>query len=157
MKEAVETAAQGVIDGVAADAAAFPWVAAIICVLVVGPVIWGIVEAVKATGVSKLKRKPPKDAGEQTVVGKITKVWPWYPVLIWAISVIGGAALGFGVGAIDGFGDGDLGLWGIAFGASAGVTNSIAMKLLRSLGDKASDLLLGWAKRRLNGGKEEEG
>lgn len=141
---------------IAEDVAAFPWLAAVICVLVVGPVIWGIVEAVKATGISRLKRKPPKSAGEQTVVGKITKLWPWYPVLIWTISTVGGAALGFGVGAIDGFGDGDLGLWGLAFGALAGVTNSIAMKVLRGIGDKASDMLLGWAKRRLNGTKTDE-
>jgi len=148
----IEEAQQAISE----DVAAFPWLAAVICVLVVGPVIWGIVEAVKATGVSKLKRKPPKGSGEQTVVGKITKVWPWYPVLIWAISVVGGAGLGFGVGAIDGFGVGELGFWGVAFGALAGVTNSIAMKLLRGIGDKASDLLLGWAKRRLGGSKGED-
>ncbi len=115
-------------QAIAGDVAAFPWLAAVICVLVVSPVIHGIVEALKTTGISKLKRKPSKGASEQTIVGKITKLWPWYPIVVVLISVFGGALLGLGVGAIDHFMGGDLGLWGIPFGAVAGVANSVIVR-----------------------------
>jgi len=149
MKEAAEDAAQTVLDGVAADAAAFPWLAALICVLIVAPAIWSFVEAIKAIGLSKLKRKPPKDAGERTVIGRITKIWPWYPIAVWSISLIGGGAAGFGIGAIDGFEDGELGFWGIAFGAGAGVANSVIV-------DKLWSWLWGMVKRRLSRSKDSE-
>jgi hypothetical protein len=133
-------------QAIEADVEAFPWVAALICVLAVSPIVWGFVEALKTTGISKLKRKPKKDASERTIIGKIVKIWPWYPIAVWAISAGGGACLGLGVGAIDGFGDGDLGLWGLAFGALAGVLNSVIV-------EKGYGLAFGWLKKKLNGGK----
>jgi hypothetical protein len=152
VQEAAEGAAQTVLDSVAADAAAFPWVTALICVLTVAPAIWSFVEAIKAIGLSKLKRKPPKDAGERTVVGKITKNWPWYPVLVWVISLVGGGAGGLGIGAIDGFEEGELGFWGIVFGAAAGIGNSVIVDKFWSW---LWGLVKGFVSRRLGNGGEE--
>jgi len=150
MQETAEAAAQSVLDSVAADAAAFPIFEAIIAWLVATFVMWSVVEVMKATAIAKLKRSPPKTATERTVLKRISKQFPWYPVLIWGVSLVGGAAIGVGVGALGALGMG----YGAAFGALA-VLNGLWMKALRKIGDKASDLLLGWLKRRVGNGNGE--
>jgi hypothetical protein len=145
--EAAEGAAQTVLD----NAAAWPWVEMVICIVVAAVVAWAAVEMLKVTGLSGLKRKPPKNAGETTVVGALAKQWRGWPALLWSVSMVLGAGVGLFVGSL-----GDLGMgYGAAFGTASGLANSLAMKLLRKLGDKASDLLLGWAKRRLGNGNGE--
>jgi len=149
VEESLEGGAQTVIDSVASDAAAFPWFAAIMGFLIIGGITWSLVEVIKVTAVSRLKRKPPKTATERTVMGRITKQFPWYPLVIWSVSIFGGAALGVFAGVMH-----DQLLWwrGLLLGAFAGALNGVAMKVLRTVGDKASDLLLGWLKRRIGNG-----
>jgi len=152
LKEAAEEGVQATVQGFTEDAAEFPWFVAIMAFLVIGGIMWSLVEVIKVTAVSKLKRKPHKDASESTVIGLITKKFGWYPIVIWSVSILGGAALGFFVGTMS-----DLLWWrGALIGALAGVLNSLAMKVLKGIGDKASDFFLGWIKKKLsNGGKNE--
>lgn len=152
VKQTAEGAAQTVLDGMAADAAAWPWVQMAICIVVAAGIAWAAVEMLKVTGLSKLKRKPPKGSGETTVVGALAKQWAGWPFLIFSVSLVLGALVGLFIGSLGSLGWG----YGLAFGAGAGALNSLAMRLLRKIGDKMSDLLLGWAKRKINGNGGED-
>lgn len=147
---AAEDTAQGVLDKIGEDAAAFPWFDAILEWLIVCAIMWLLVEAIKAYFKARLPRQPRKGASERTVVQAISKKHPAYLLIIWGVSVFGGAAIGL-LWAL-----GDLAWWyAMVIGAFSGVTNAIGMKLLRGLGDKSSDFLLGWLKRWL--GRRREG
>jgi hypothetical protein len=155
VQDAAEGAAQTVIDSVAADAAAFPIFMAAVALLVAAAVVWFTVEMAKATAISKLKRPPAKKASEQTVMRVLARQFHWYPLIIWLINLGFGSGSGIGVAAIDGFGDGDLGWWGIPAGLLGGLLSKVLAQYLKKFSDAASDMLLGKLKRfagRLLGG-----
>lgn len=153
MKEAAEEAAQTVLDSVAADAAAFPWFAAIMLYVILIPILWSVVEVMKDTALGGLKQKPKKGSGEKTVLGKITKRYRWYPAAVWGLTLGGGG----GLGALAGSFVEALTWWlGMFIGMVAGATNGVGMKFLRGFGDRCSNFLFGWIKRRLGGGKGDE-
>jgi hypothetical protein len=160
MKEAAEEAAQTILDGVAADAAAFPLFMALVALFTAVAMVWFTVEMAKATAIGGLKRKPPKDASEETIVGKITKQFRWYPLVIWLINLSFGFGSGMGVAAIDSLADagGSLGWWGAPSGVLGGLLSKVIAQYLRRFSDAASDLLLGRLKRfigRVFGGEKK--
>lgn len=160
MKEATEGAAQTVLDSVAADAAAFPIFMGLVALVVAAVVVWFTVEMAKVTAVSKLKRKPKKGSSDETFVGVIAKQFHWYPLAIWLINLVFGSGSGIGVGAIDGFEEGNLGWWGIPFGLVGGLLSKVLAQYCKKFSDAASELFLGRLKRligRLFGGDKAEG
>lgn len=155
LKESAEGAAQTVVNSFAADAAAFPAFVGLIVLFVAMVFVWSAAEMLKDTLFAKLKRKPPKGAGEVTIYRKIAKQFAWYPFALWMVCLAGGSGVGMIGSAIDGFGPGDLGWWGPLFGVVGGLLSKAFAKFGQKYSDRLGAALFGRLKRLLGGGGGE--